>query len=30
MGHEKHCDHFHLQIAADDFTIGKREVLRIN
>lgn len=30
VGHGKHCDHFHLQIAANDFTIGEREVLRTN
>lgn len=30
MGHGKHCDHFHLQIAANDFTLGEREVLRTN
>lgn len=24
------CDNFHLQIAANDFTIGEREVLRTN
>lgn len=28
--HGKQCDHFHLQIAANDFPIGEKEVLRPN
>ena len=30
VGNGKQCDNFHLQIAANDFTIGEREVLRTN
>lgn len=30
VGHGKQQDHFHLQIAANDFIIGERQVLRTN